>query len=169
MSGITIKRENDRIQMSADRRPYEVDFAGYVQWREDMGGLIATLYFVDNASAVCSGGDVVVRSRADGRELARRRWHAGAEGFAWEKNHIPFGAAGYLENWTLDGQPIPDARPWRKFRETKSARIEFRARPSLKTRAEAIAERKNQSLSDYAHDLIEAAVARAERQARKAA
>ncbi len=48
-------------------------------------------------------------------------------------------------------------------RETKTDRIEFRARPSLKARAEAVAARKNQSLSDYAHDLIEVAVARDER------
>lgn len=48
-------------------------------------------------------------------------------------------------------------------RETKSARIELRARPSLKARAEAVAARKNQTLSDYAHDLLEAAVAREER------
>lgn len=50
-------------------------------------------------------------------------------------------------------------------RETKTARIELRARPSLKARAEAVAARKNQTLSDYAHDLLEAAVAREERKA----
>lgn len=47
--------------------------------------------------------------------------------------------------------------------ETKTARIEFRARPTLKARAEAVALQKNQTLSDYAHDLITDAVAREER------
>lgn len=41
--------------------------------------------------------------------------------------------------------------------------------PSLKARAEAVAAGKNQSLSDYAHDLLEAAVSREERQARRQA
>lgn len=54
-------------------------------------------------------------------------------------------------------------------RETKTARIELRARPTLKARAEAIAAGKNQTLSDYAHDLLEAAVSREERQTRRQA
>lgn len=52
-------------------------------------------------------------------------------------------------------------------RETKTARIELRARPSLKARAETVAHRSGKSLSDYAHDTLQAAVTRAERQAAK--
>ena len=50
-------------------------------------------------------------------------------------------------------------------RETKSARIELRAKPSLKARAEAVADRRGQTLSDYAHDTLEAAIDREERKA----
>lgn len=54
-------------------------------------------------------------------------------------------------------------------RETRSARIEARTRPSLKARAEAVAASAGQSLSDYAMDALEAAVRRDEARARREA
>ena len=48
-------------------------------------------------------------------------------------------------------------------RETRSARFEMLVRPSLKARAQAVATIRGQSLSDYAHDTIQAAVEREER------
>lgn len=54
-------------------------------------------------------------------------------------------------------------------RETKSARIDLRARPSLKARAEAAVERHPdyRSLSDVIDDLLEQWTAREERKAAK--
>jgi len=52
-------------------------------------------------------------------------------------------------------------------RETKSEVIHIRARPSLAARAEAVAAQEGKSLSEYAREALEAAVARAERQARR--
>lgn len=51
--------------------------------------------------------------------------------------------------------------------ETRSARIELRAQPTLKARAEAVATLAGQSLSDYAHDALRAATERDERKARR--
>ena len=53
------------------------------------------------------------------------------------------------------GDPLPK-------RETRSARFEMLIRPSLKARAEAVAVSQGQTLSDYVHDTVEAAVKRAE-------
>ena len=51
-------------------------------------------------------------------------------------------------------------------RETKSGRLEARIFPSLKSRAAAVAERENKSLSDWAVDVIEREVQRAEKKQR---
>jgi predicted HicB family RNase H-like nuclease len=48
-------------------------------------------------------------------------------------------------------------------RETKTARIEARIFPSLKSRAETVATRKNKSLSDWAVELIEREVKKEEK------